>query len=853
MRDYWKAIGRLSKGVFWPPSADPTLVAREVRDQGMREVIALATAAQAFRVCTGRMSYDKTVTDSALAIAETTAKAATDLKDVIGRVSTLGVGALTGVSLLGAADVGPIAAVAGGLAVWLIGNFSLNWSITRKRTKDQKVTYSFIRDYEITTLDRDLPLVIRRVRDAGLAPVFVVDELDKLGEQALEEIGNLVKRLKHLTTDYGFFCFLVNRDLYDEIDQRIEKFAYPVEQTYFSQRLLVRPDGRRLLAYLARIVKASPPSEGELARAVFAFSVMHRGKFNLADLVRAIGDLAGLEDQLRVTETELTSRKQHFVATIQVAINEALRNATTVDRMRDDSSYAQLAIDTLYYPSRCWERGATEVHATQQALKDYLKKRIASDAATAAAAETGPSDADLKSLQGLLKGLLNDLSNFPALRTKLGERRAFEDVIAVVSEEESRDLPTTVRLVDLLPTIEARASLMIAPRGTTLTYAFAYDSQAEPLQAAAEQWSDLQAARNRSLVHTAVVFDRILARVGVGIEELTAADLLPPLPSAADLAAARAEVDAAIGAETPGADVSAALDRLRRLQRALRDRKDMLGPALLLIASVSRDGGRTAGTLSRIARLVDFGAPPPAWLSEWKPPLHPLVASASAMEKWLAAIDERLLAPFVLADAVARDRYDILSERLRRHFDTGAAPLGPFRYWELVLAAGDEAPYRHLHNRAEAMLARDWSALALAAMPSQSEPAKAPYWLLIAALRGLGFGKPLLPELADPQLTDDLISQGWCLSTPTMTVERCMELTRHLAESAPAAIPGVLLIAGDADALAGAHPPSRRRPALVIGEQADIDYVAPIRWLNALGAFAGLVEEDASEDSRKPA
>lgn len=63
LRSYWSGLGRLAKGVLWPNSADATLDAHGMGDQGLRELVALATAAQAFQVCTGRISYSETAKD----------------------------------------------------------------------------------------------------------------------------------------------------------------------------------------------------------------------------------------------------------------------------------------------------------------------------------------------------------------------------------------------------------------------------------------------------------------------------------------------------------------------------------------------------------------------------------------------------------------------------------------------------------------------------------------------------------------------------------------------------------------------------------------------------------------------
>jgi len=112
-------------------------------------------------------------------------------------------------------------------------------------------------------------------------------------------------------------------------------------------------------------------------------------------------------------------------------------------------------------------------------------------------------------------------------------------------------------------------------------------------------------------------------------------------------------------------------------------------------------------------------------------------------------------------------------------------------------------------------------------------------------LRGLGFGRPLLTQLADKDLVPHLRKDQWLISTSDMDPAKMMALARELAEGASPASAGLLLLSGEDNAVAAAHPPASRRPVLVVGEKESGNYVGPILWLNALKAFAGLAEEGA--------
>jgi len=54
------------------------------------------------------------------------------------------------------------------------------------------------------------------VKDAGFAPIFVLDELDKV-EDAWEALHRFLTLTKHIVTDQSAFMFLTNRDYYEKL------------------------------------------------------------------------------------------------------------------------------------------------------------------------------------------------------------------------------------------------------------------------------------------------------------------------------------------------------------------------------------------------------------------------------------------------------------------------------------------------------------------------------------------------------------------------------------------------------------------------------------------------------------
>ena len=80
--------------------------------------------------------------------------------------------------------------------------------MTRELTTDVK--------WDVDRLERDLPVLLKRVKDAGFAPMFVLDELDKTRD-ANAALEKFLKLTKHIVTDHAAFLFLTDRDYYEQL------------------------------------------------------------------------------------------------------------------------------------------------------------------------------------------------------------------------------------------------------------------------------------------------------------------------------------------------------------------------------------------------------------------------------------------------------------------------------------------------------------------------------------------------------------------------------------------------------------------------------------------------------------
>jgi hypothetical protein len=394
LRSYYARLGRIDSGVLWPRQITDVLFSPGKSDQGIREMIALATAAQAFEVCSGDITDKQTRKDTLSRDETAETKVEAGLKDVANKLLGLAAGVLVGFG--SASALGWTGGAAAGVATGLLSTLTLGWTSKRSRKDERVLDYTFIRRRDRATLERDLPLVIQRVREAGLAPIFVVDELDKLREldkvkDPRKSIADLINGLKHLTTDYGFFCFLTDRDYFDYVARKVSKEAFPVEHSFFSHRMFILHQPRQLLEYLGTITTVdggsgsgvpttSPASdrvaEEDEARSSFGLLMLHRSKLNLIEILRKIAEECDSSGRVRSDSAKLRfDRGYQFQASVQLAVGLLLRWPAIRERVENEARFMQRAIDALYMLSRAWEDEEPTVRLDRIAIVNCLLER----------------------------------------------------------------------------------------------------------------------------------------------------------------------------------------------------------------------------------------------------------------------------------------------------------------------------------------------------------------------------------------------------------------------------------------------------------------------------------------------
>jgi len=579
LRESYDRLGCLRTGVLWPVEVGLAMVRAGSLDQGMRELVALSTAAQAFEVCAGEVKSSVSTTQSDSNTQTIEWKIDLALADIINKAIGLAAGVAIGFGAVAIGNGSP-GAIAAGAAVGLVTAATYSRSKKRAITGERKSDYSFIRDRTKRSLDRDLPGVIQRIREAGLAPIFIVDELDKI-EDPDTSIARFVNKVKHLTTDFGAFCFLTDRAYFETVMGKVVAQPFPPEHTYFSHWLFVLHDTSEILAFLDTVIVgdagkqaqaahtgtgagAAPAAEAgapadqpsvaastldDLPRTILALYLLHRSKLNTVDLFREIGRCC--DDQGRVRAASGTMGSSfgfRIAATIQLGVHVVLQQAALRERSEADPRFAQAAVDALYILSRAWESGAADVLLTRDAIAEQVSARMRQRIVPMPG---GSEDGrDTTGTGGAASG-----------REALGERNLdfveehvlllvglLADLKELTGSPEAQLGPGLPAPPDQVVPLELTSRLIEEVGAGSRRYRFLYDVQGREIRVrdalAAEARSDGRAGPSRESVAGIADAEQVrslLDSLDVGLEDFIVAGILPPAldPIAFDAALVR--------------------------------------------------------------------------------------------------------------------------------------------------------------------------------------------------------------------------------------------------------------------------------------------------------------------------
>ncbi|WP_341678102.1 hypothetical protein [Niveibacterium sp. SC-1] len=382
LREFWARAGGLEEGVLARRFGTAALAQRP--RQAMRELAALSGIVEAYRRISGdykrtEKSGEKRARSIALEARSETSKELTK------PLAALATGVLAGAGALSAA-ASPLAVVGSGIVAALGSAAVFKLSSSRSSTREQSREDSFIFDLSVATLDRVLPTLVDRLRDAGLAPVFVVDELDKVDGLSTRIIA-MVHHLKKLVAENAFFCFLTDRGYFEDLRLSSQQRAYDVAYSYFSQRLLIAFSPDELDVYLSRLFtttsapassSAASPSQrqadDDIDRELLPWVLRQRAALHPLALQREIAAIRD-GDQIRLRPGEVRSRKSFLIdVTLQMGIEFTLAQPTVQQWLAQRSEMRQVLFDALYYASREWRDESTELDLSLRGRAAFVKK-----------------------------------------------------------------------------------------------------------------------------------------------------------------------------------------------------------------------------------------------------------------------------------------------------------------------------------------------------------------------------------------------------------------------------------------------------------------------------------------------
>jgi hypothetical protein len=376
LRLFWSRMGVLETGLL---RNRDSATSRYHSSQGTLEIVALASLSEAYT-----RAIAKDVEESEGQELEEKRERKQELqkshdrKELVNAIAGLLSGGAAGVGVAVGAGSTPAKVMLGSLAFCAatiltsaVLNLATMRSFSQKRSKERKVIY----DDSLGSLELIVPLLIRRVQDAGLAPVFVVDELDKV-DGLEDKMQLLLRQLKHIVADKSFCCFLVDREYFDTVRNWESVAGRSQGLTFFGERLYVIMRPRDWHDYLAHVLEVNESSKlMDFAATVLSYVLLARSKMHAIDMRRELEKLprrAGNLDEIALGASDILTRPDYQNAFLyQLAVEFLLEDAPLNERVEADPTFLQVVYDALYFPLRKWEKGA-DPEWGMTALTDYL-------------------------------------------------------------------------------------------------------------------------------------------------------------------------------------------------------------------------------------------------------------------------------------------------------------------------------------------------------------------------------------------------------------------------------------------------------------------------------------------------
>ncbi len=394
LRNHWRLVGALDSGVLRAGRGEWTK--KLPKGQGTRELVAMASAIEAFQLVAGKLTGVDTQTRNSVLEQVSDFGLRPVIKDLLNPLLTVLAGGLLGMGALVQGKDPLVAALLGlGTALGTALTLSITSKNTRKTTRDSNRVFTW--DTSVESLDRMLPVLVERMVQAGLAPIFVIDELDKV-DKLEKEMEVLIAHLKHFVTERAFFCFLCDRAYFETITAQGRHGQYSRDFTFFSDRLFIHYLPGQLRAHVQRILQIEkaagaelpatpvpePTTPSEIVRTIedrdydFLCTVLLQGAYSSPiALRRRFLAFTNGDGQCVLEPGEIRNlRGFQRRAFMQFAVEEVLKKSELRERLRQDPQFGRFLLDTLYYPARRWNEASEQLDISRNALQLHLEGRL---------------------------------------------------------------------------------------------------------------------------------------------------------------------------------------------------------------------------------------------------------------------------------------------------------------------------------------------------------------------------------------------------------------------------------------------------------------------------------------------
>lgn len=263
------------------------------------------------------------------------------------------------------------AAVAGGLVIdgsWVTAGIlgplitagvgaTLTFSSRFSRRQSQQDERAYVLKADVESLIHRLPRLLQGLRQVGLHPVFVVDELDKIDP---ELVTYLVNNLKTQVTEQSFFCFLTNHEgasAGDDQPNDRHDGSVRIDASLFWDRLYLFQTTAALHGYLQTFLAEQEAEPGAQREAVAALRhiLLLRAEHHTLRLHRELDQALREGMYARIDDDPAGFLQDPSIRLrLRFALVTEWAMAELAAEICNDPRRLQLAKDVLYRPWRSW-------------------------------------------------------------------------------------------------------------------------------------------------------------------------------------------------------------------------------------------------------------------------------------------------------------------------------------------------------------------------------------------------------------------------------------------------------------------------------------------------------------------